>query len=386
VKGLSNFPTLAIAAPAYNVATVSSFFFSTILQQLHLKALFDLMDTNNNDFVSKMEFLEFIRENKPKHGPFSSTAKLQTVFGLTKASQVNREDFQRVFATYEVVGLEASMFDVSLGDEEDEGVEEFAGGFTAEEMQEMRDSDYKLALEAAQEVVQGAMVEYRTAYSRHLNGAGNIARRDKFGAVAGKIFAKCKGNIDGLKVVLLQPSFEVPKEKKAQFMLVCRREFRQAMSKTDKALMVIATKANAIFKTGPIKTEERWIEKARISYGNELRRMTDIERRSFVCENFDDLTEVLQLIDQEFHTIRIKNRFEAANSAAKDTAAYRDCQVLCYALGTKLMFEIQLHLECIHQLKDEIALKVGPDGRTGHQKYIEFRELKEVADAEHRKR
>jgi hypothetical protein len=120
--------------------------------------------------------------------------------------------------------------------------------------------------------------------------------------------------------------------------------------------------------------------------------MTDIERRSFVCKDFDDLLLVLQLIDEGFEgfggfkIIRIKNRFEAANSGAKDTAAYRDCQVLCYALDTKMMFEIQLHLDCIFELKSAIAVKKGPDGRTGHENYIEFRLLKEAADAEHRRR
>ena len=158
------------------------------------------------------------------------------------------------------------------------------------------------------------------------------------------------------------------------------------MKRSNSTLMSIAAKSNnADYETGPVKSDERWIEKARIAYGNELRRVTDVERRSIVCVNFDDLLVALKLIDEEFIIIRIKNRFELGNAAAKDTAAYRDCQLLCYAKGTKMMFEVQLHLDCIYELKSEIALKKGPDGRTGHQRYTEFRLLKETADAEHRR-
>ena len=83
--------------------------------------------------------------------------------------------------------------------------------------------------------------------------------------------------------------------------------------------------------------------------------------------------------------IRIKNRFANANanSNAKDTAAYRDCQLLREVPGTKLQFEAQLHTNVIHTLKDEVATKPGPDGRTGHDRYIEFGNLTEAAFTEY---
>jgi hypothetical protein len=172
----------------------------------------------------------------------------------------------------------------------------------------------------------------------------------------------------------------VPEGMRVQYMKKCREKFGLTMPETDKVLQAIATKCNVVFKVGDPKSDVRWGEKARRSYNFNLRRMTDIERRSFVCENFDEIGMVLELIAQDFQIIRIKNRFAESNSAAKDTAAYRDCQVVCYALKTKMMFEIQLHLDCIFQLKDEIAVKTGPDGRTGHENYIRFRVLKESAD------
>jgi hypothetical protein len=353
-------------------------------------ALFNLMDTNNNDFVSKMEFLEFIRVNKPKHGPFASTAKLQTVFGLLKANNINREDFQRVFATES--GLDVSLFNVELSIYDEPGrsnaqeKDATMDGLSAEEQEQFREFTYTAAIEAAQTVVQVAKIKYLAAYEKHLNESpGNVIGQERFEMVADKIVKVCKGpvGVDCLKVVLLQPDFGVAKDQRKRYMLTCRREFCQAMVKSDKALMAIAIKAKAIFKTGPTKSDERWVEKASIAYSDNLRRMTDIERRSFVCDDFDEIRTTLQLVHAEFEILRIKNRF-AMGYDAKDTAGYRDCQVLCYALGNKLMFEIQIHLACIFQLKDEILATVGPDGRSGHQKYLEFRALKEAADADKR--
>jgi hypothetical protein len=68
------------------------------------------MDTNKNTFVSKTEFLEFIRTHKPKHGPYASTAKLQSVFGLEKAHEVTRADFYRTFQAHKDAGLDVSLF------------------------------------------------------------------------------------------------------------------------------------------------------------------------------------------------------------------------------------------------------------------------------------
>lgn len=71
-----------------------------------------------------------------------------------------------------------------------------------------------------------------------------------------------------------------------------------------------------------------------------------------------------------------------ANANANDTAAYRDPGSPGHQ-AAKLQFETQLHIDVIRTLKDEVATKPGPDGRTGHDRYIEFRNLKEAAVAEY---
>ena len=163
-------------------------------------------------------------------------------------------------------------------------------------------------------------------------------------------------------------------------MVEAKKQFRQTMPATDKMLQSYASACNANFEPGPVKGKERWLEKARVSYENMLRRVTDIVRRSLIFDNFNDMCRALQMIHESgIVIIRIKNRFDRKNSTAKDTGAYRDVQLLCFAVGTKMMFEVQLHLRCIHDLKEANAEKVDAQGRTGHERYIEFRQIKETA-------
>ena len=189
------------------------------------------------------------------------------------------------------------------------------------------------------------------------------------------------GSIAGLKHEILQPDFGIDAtQKRAQYMMKAKKEFQLHMPGTDKMLQSYAAECNAIFEKGPPKGKERWLEKARVSYENMLRRVTDIVRRSLIFDNFNDMCRALQMIHESgIVIIRIKNRFDRKNSTAKDTGAYRDVQLLCFAVGTKMMFEVQLHLRCIHDLKEANAEKVDAQGRTGHERYIEFRQIKETA-------
>lgn len=65
--------------------------------------------------VTKIEFLEFLRVNKPTRGPFCSLAALQTAFGLTKRSSIARKDFHAVFVSEEVHGLTIDLFPMVAG-------------------------------------------------------------------------------------------------------------------------------------------------------------------------------------------------------------------------------------------------------------------------------
>merc|ERR1711918_119398 len=70
------------------------------------------------------------------------------------------------------------------------------------------------------------------------------------------------------------------------------------------------------------------------------------------------------------------------NKTAKKTAGYRDLQILVRVPPLGLFLEVQLHLEAIHNLKVSVASKRDGSGRTGHERYVEFRTLKEKAEYE----
>lgn len=219
-------------------------------------------------------------------------------------------------------------------------------------------------------------------------GPDNAAGRDKLGSLAAMILVATVGSIAGLKHEIIQPDFGInANTNRPQYMMTAKREFQQMMPDTDKMLQLYASTCNAIFEKGPPKGKERWLEKARVSYENILRRVTDIVRRSLVFDTFNDMCRALQMIyDSTIVIIRIKNRFDKKNSAAKDTGAYRDVQLLCFAVDSKMMFEVQLHLKCIHDLKEANAEKLDAQGRTGHERYIEFRQIKETAVFDYEKK
>lgn len=54
---------------------------------------------------------------------------------------------------------------------------------------------------------------------------------------------------------------------------------------------------------------------------------------------------------------------------------------MVYVKGTsKLLLELQLHLEPIYHLKTEVGANTDGTGKTGHERYVAFRTLKERAD------
>ena len=99
-----------------------------------------------------------------------------------------------------------------------------------------------------------------------------------------------------------------------------------------------------------------------------------------MCETFDILTKTLLEIDAKYKIVRVKNRFSRSNRTAKETAGYRDCQILICLEPSGMLLEVQLHLTAIHDLKTKVSTSKDETGRTGHERYIEFRTIKEKAD------
>lgn len=64
---------------------------------IRVDQLFDAMDLNSDEQVSKIEFIEFLRSNKPKDGSFNSVARLTEAFNFHRRDVINRDDFHDVF-------------------------------------------------------------------------------------------------------------------------------------------------------------------------------------------------------------------------------------------------------------------------------------------------
>jgi hypothetical protein len=82
-------------------------------QRVAIDRLFDLMDVNHDNSVTKFEFLDFLKENKPLYGPFSTVSKLQTTFGLNDKTAITREDFHMVFSKCQKEGLTIDLFTIA---------------------------------------------------------------------------------------------------------------------------------------------------------------------------------------------------------------------------------------------------------------------------------
>lgn len=125
----------------------------------------------------------------------------------------------------------------------------------------------------------------------------------------------------GLKVKLLQPKFGVkdPFKKKSVYMMKSRKAFAKHMKKVVKSLQRMAVDLDGILKPGDAKGDKRWLNKALISYMNNLRRVTDIARQCIICKDFAHIQAFLEMIfASDLQIIRIKNRFMKSNTLASD--------------------------------------------------------------------
>eukprot|EP00035_Acanthoeca_spectabilis_P006576 m.126374 g.126374 ORF g.126374 m.126374 type:complete len:235 (-) comp13568_c2_seq2:129-833(-) len=156
------------------------------------------------------------------------------------------------------------------------------------------------------------------------------------------------------------------------------------MSGADSVLEEIAAATATEFHVGPQKKSERLFEKARIAYDGDLRRVTDYERRSFVCGTFAEAATVTKRIGDGFEVLRMKKRFSAKNRSAKDrlkeSGGYHDLQFVVRVPETDLLLEVQVHLAVFYDVKTSLATTQDADGRSGHERYVEFRGIQEEAE------
>jgi len=102
--------------------------------------------------------------------------------------------------------------------------------------------------------------------------------------------------------------------------------------------------------------------------------------RLIKCRDFATMTTALKAIDAGLDILRLKNRFALRDKMAKSTARYRDCQLLVRVRGSELIMEVQLHLEIMLVVQQKLADIEDDHGRSGQERYIEFRNMRDTAE------
>ena len=131
------------------------------------------------------------------------------------------------------------------------------------------------------------------------------------------------------------------------------------------------------YQRGKYKKRARVLEKARLCYGGDIQRITDFERRTIICKSLGEIESMVREMNGAMTFIRVKNRFANENRTAKETGGYRDFQVLGYIPGSLFVVEFQFHLETLHDVKSKAEGMKDADGKDGHDRYVEFRTIKE---------
>jgi hypothetical protein len=139
----------------------------------------------------------------------------------------------------------------------------------------------------------------------------------------------------------------------------------------------VASKRNFVFHEGPPKKDERCLEKASLAYADDYSRLKDLRRASIVCPSMAGVVLLCQdLAASNLQLLRVKNRFDRKYQA-EQSAGYRDLQFNVQVPGTGLVWELQVHLAAIEALKTKIRDEADASGRTGHMRYVAFRQIKE---------
>lgn len=238
------------------------------------------------------------------------------------------------------------------------------------------------ALQTATKIVHVDQLRYQNKYAEYLQ-ADNAEDRNDLDLTVQRLEGDPK--IIRLPHEPMQPDMPgvSASADPGKYVKAIRKEFKANIKNTDADLAVALKKAGVTMVKGPPKADERLYEKADTCYAKRggVQRVTDYERRSGKCPSFKEMISATNEIRLAgFETVRIKNRFSKKNKTAKESAGYRDLQLVVKVKGTELLLEIQLHLECMYKLKSEVAEGTDTNGETGHERYIQFRQLKEGAE------
>jgi hypothetical protein len=109
--------------------------------------------------------------------------------------------------------------------------------------------------------------------------------------------------------------------------------------------IALATGTNT-FSSG-VKSPLRALDKINSKLAGKSEKITDLARTSIVAKDVPALIDAFELIDQQTQILRIKNRFKTPGASG-----YRDISLLVRLPETKIIAEIQIHLEAFSVIKN----------------------------------
>jgi hypothetical protein len=163
----------------------------------------------------------------------------------------------------------------------------------------------------------------------------------------------------------------------AEYLELLKMEFEERDHFIFEDAKVVASQRQFVFHEGPPKKDKRSLEKARLSYADDFSRLKDLRRASIVCPSMAGIVLLCQdLAVSNLQLLRVKNRFDRKYEA-EQSAGYRDLQFNVQVPGTGLVWELQVHVAAIEALKTKTRDESDATGRTGHLRYVWFRQIKE---------
>ena len=162
-----------------------------------------------------------------------------------------------------------------------------------------------------------------------------------------------------------------------EYLELLKMEFEERDHTIFEDVKAVASKRQFVFHAGPPKKDERCLEKASLAYEDDYSLLKDLRRASIVCPSVAGIVLLCQdLAVSNLQLLRVKNRFDRKYQA-EQSAGYRDLQFNIQVPGTGLVWELQVHLAAIEGLKTKIRDEADATGRTGHMRYVAFRQIKE---------
>ena len=196
------------------------------------------------------------------------------------------------------------------------------------------------------------------------------------------IVAQIDASIAQQGIPVVQPPMEgCDSATKPDYLEVLKMAFEDVDETIFETVSAAAEALNLSFYPGPPKDDLRAMEKARLAYGGRYDLLKDLRRASIACANIPAVRDIVEfLADFEksgLQVIRVKNRFDRSYDVNRESAGYRDLQLILLVPDTGLIWELQVHLEDIEKLRTDLRDQIDSTGRTGHQRYIAFRSIRD---------